>query len=204
MRFSKRYVYTVLSLFGLGCLSTAAVPQGSSVQLPKSNTVIYTEAQLTKQAKQKIGLFSSSLKKTLIEAIQSKGFPHAVNVCKTEAPKIAQQLSTDGWKVARTSLKVRNSNNQADRWEAQMLNNFNSAYKAGRPVAELSAIKQSDKTFRYMQAIPTGQVCLACHGQTVEPALLETIRTHYPQDAATGFTLEDIRGAFTLSKALEQ
>ena len=109
-----------------------------------------------------------------------------------------------GWEVARTSLRVRNSANQADIWETQMLNRFDSAFKAGSPITELTATKQDQEAYRYMQAIPTGQVCLACHGQQVEPALLKTIKMNYPMDTATGFTLEDIRGAFTLSKALDK
>lgn len=203
MWLSKRYSCAVLSLFVLGCFPTAAVSQEGAVQMLGTHSVNDAEAQLEQQAKQKISSFSGSLKLSLIEAIQSKGFSHAVNVCKIEAPKIAQQLSTDGWEVARTSLKVRNPDNQADSWEAQTLNTFDSAFKAGSPVTELTAKMQDEQVYRYMQAIPTGQVCLACHGQTVEPVLLETIRTSYPQDAATGFTLEDIRGAFTLSKALD-
>lgn len=190
MRRSQCYSSAVLSLVVLSCFLTAAVGQ-------ESNEL------LAKQAKQKISAFSGDLKQALIEAIQSKGFSHALNVCKIEAPKIAQQLSTDDWEVARTSLRVRNSANQADSWETQMLNSFDSAFKAGSPVTELSATSQDDATYRYMQAIPMGQVCLACHGKQVEPRLLDTIKMNYPQDTATGFTLEDIRGAFTLSKALD-
>ncbi|GAB54963.1 hypothetical protein GPUN_0828 [Glaciecola punicea ACAM 611] len=37
-------------------------------------------------------------------------------------------LSTDGWKVARTSLQTRNENNKADAWEIQTLHGFNALY----------------------------------------------------------------------------
>jgi hypothetical protein len=53
-----------------------------------------------------------------------------------------------------------------------------------------------------MKAIPTGEICLACHGESISPDVATAIREAYPQDQATGFSLGDIRGAFTLSKPL--
>jgi hypothetical protein len=55
-----------------------------------------------------------------------------------------------------------------------------------------------------MKAIPTDKVCLACHGSTVDETLSQAIINKYPQDRAVGFTLEDIRGAFTLSKQTDK
>ena len=50
--------------------------------------------------------------------------------------------------------------------------------------------------FRFMKAIPTGGLCLACHGETLDPAVAEKIAALYPNDKATGYHEGDIRGAF--------
>ena len=198
----KKLLFIVLALT-LGVTASAVALQrpveGSMYQQGKS-----AEQDLEQQARQKTAEFGRSLKQALVSAIQSEGFPYAVDVCKIKAPDIAQKLSSDGWQVARTSLKTRNPANRPDPWESEMLSAFDAAFKAGKPADKLTAIFSDTSTFRFMQAIPTGKVCLACHGQQVEPGLLQRIQTNYPDDSATGFTLEDIRGAFTLSKELEQ
>ena len=58
------------------------------------------------------------------------------------------------------------------------------------------------KTFRYMKAIPTGEVCLACHGERLNPELGQRLDELYPQDKARGFKEGDIRGAFTVSQPM--
>ncbi|MOA58455.1 hypothetical protein D3C78_1828600 [compost metagenome] len=53
-----------------------------------------------------------------------------------------------------------------------------------------------------MKAIPTGEPCLACHGQQIKPELAAVIDQRYPQDQARGFALGELRGAFTLRRSL--
>jgi hypothetical protein len=162
------------------------------------------QEKLTGQAQQKVKMFATSLKKALVRAIQDDGLAHAVDVCHTVAPKIATSLSSDGWQVGRTSLRTRNTENQPDQWEIQMLEKFDNQFKAGVSASQLAASLNDQGQFRYMQAIPTEQVCLACHGAAIDSALSKVINQHYPNDAASGFTLKDIRGAFTLTKQLAE
>lgn len=197
--FSK-FFYAV-TLLGLS-ISTFA--QNNIEQTAEQSKAQNPQESLNLQAQQRIKRFATSLKSALVSAIQEKGLVHAVDVCHSVAPQIAESLSTEGWQVARTSLKTRNQDNQADRWERDMLEQFDRQYKAGTPAGKLTASFQSDIQFRYMKAIPTDQVCLACHGTNVDSTLSEAINNKYPQDHAVGFTLEDIRGAFTLSKQTEK
>ena len=50
--------------------------------------------------------------------------------------------------------------------------------------------------FRYMKAIPVVEPCLTCHGdaEEMDPAVIEAIREMYPEDAATGYDVGDLRG----------
>ncbi|MEM0910309.1 MAG: DUF3365 domain-containing protein [Pseudomonadota bacterium] len=159
-----------------------------------------TTEEYEREAQQRIKAFGKALKQTLVNTIKSEGFPAAVDVCSVEAPEIANALSTDGWDIGRTSLRVRNIDNAPDQWESDVLVAFDQNYKSGAKPETLATSSIDDNQFRFMKAIPTSQVCLACHGQSINSGLLETINEHYPNDQAIGFTLQDIRGAFTLSK----
>ncbi len=53
-----------------------------------------------------------------------------------------------------------------------------------------------------MKAIPTQEVCLACHGEKIDKATAAKLAKLYPKDKARGFKVGDLRGAFTMSKDL--
>jgi hypothetical protein len=152
--------------------------------------------------------FATTLKGELQQAMKSGGPANAVGVCKEQAPAIAASLAEQtGWEVGRTSLKPRNAAlNAPDAWEQRVMKQFEDRKAAGQPVAGMTYAEvvegDSVSTYRYMQAIPTAEVCLACHGSNIEPGLAESIDQAYPDDQARGYALGDIRGAFTLSKPL--
>ncbi|MNT54386.1 hypothetical protein D3C72_1915480 [compost metagenome] len=68
---------------------------------------------------------------------------------------------------------------------------------------ELKHAEIVDGEFRLMKAIPTGEPCLACHGQNLKPELAAVIDQRYPQDQARGFAPGELRGAFTLRRSME-
>ena len=123
-------------------------------------------------------------------------------MCQLEAPQIAARLGNEGWQVGRTSLKVRNADNAPDAWELATLKLFEQRKAAGESIATLEATRVTDTEFRYMKAIPTGGLCVACHGKTLSAPLVEVLNRLYPQDQARGFKKGDIRGAFTVSKPI--
>lgn len=49
-----------------------------------------------------------------------------------------------------------------------------------------------------MKAIPTGKLCLNCHGQAIKPDVVKLLDKYYPGDGARGFGEGDLRGAFTI------
>ncbi len=54
-----------------------------------------------------------------------------------------------------------------------------------------------------MKAIPTGGVCLSCHGQRISQPVEAKLERLYPNDRARGYELGDIRGAFTITQPLD-
>ena len=162
------------------------------------------DAALEQEARAMVKQFASQLKPQLKAALQAGGPSHAIEICATQAPKIADALSTDtGWIVKRVSLKARNASRAIpDAWEKQVLEAFDRRRAAGEEPASLNHSEQVDGRYRYMQAQVVEPVCLTCHAETLSEPVRETLEQYYPDDYATGYTLGQVRGAFSLSKAL--
>ncbi len=150
---------------------------------------------------------ANSLKSKLKGALQSGGPVEAISVCKTEAINISTEISKDfGWQVSRTSLKIRNPSNAPDDWEKKTLLSFEQQRTSGADIKNLEAFEifedEQGKWFRYMKAIPTAEVCLMCHGETIAPPVKQKLTSLYPSDRATGYKVGEIRGAFTIKQPL--
>ncbi|MBN2866592.1 MAG: DUF3365 domain-containing protein [Thiotrichales bacterium] len=151
--------------------------------------------------------FAGQLQPELKKGMQNGGPVNAIGVCHSKAPQIAHDLTkSTGWNINRVSLKPRGASAQPDTWEAAVMEKFNAQLASGADVKtiEFSEVVSlnGQKTFRYMKAIPTGEVCLKCHGTDVVAPVKEAIHKFYPQDTATGYKMGEIRGAFSFSKAL--
>jgi hypothetical protein len=175
------------------------------VNANEATSNITTPSQDALEARSLVKAFSSDLKSVLTTAMKTEGPIKALEVCNTEAGPIANKHSAlSNWTIARTSLKVRNTNNTPDKWESTVLAQFEQRKAAGEDVAtiEYSAMVQSDdKTvYRYMKPIPTAGGCLVCHGENISGNIANKINALYPNDQATGFSIGDIRGAFSLQR----
>jgi hypothetical protein len=151
--------------------------------------------------------FMKTLKGELQAAMQEGGPVNAIQVCNTRAPEIAAGFSEKkGWKVARTSLKYRNPDNAPDAWERQVLEQFEERKAKGEDPKQMSYAEVVEdggtKTYRFMKAIPTGAVCLACHGEKIDTSVEARIQELYPEDQARGYSEGDIRGAFTITQPM--
>lgn len=193
---SKNYPLVLVSLFLLtSCQQfTATVPV---------KPVVLSEAeqqQLVQQAQIKVKEFGGALLHTVQSSMQAGGAEQAIQSCQLLAPQLASQASSNGWEVARTSLKVRNPANQPDAWEQQVLEKFAQQAVQGVAVSELKYAEFVAGKFRYMQAIEIKQPCLACHGQQISPQIQAKLTQLYPNDQAIGYQLGELRGAFSLQK----
>lgn len=163
--------------------------------------------QRAQESKKVVKEFMQQLQGELQSAMKAGGPINAIAVCQDKAPAIAQNLSEKhGWEVARTSLKPRNPANAPDAWETKVLKDFDERKAKGedvKPMAHFEAVEaDGEKTFRFMKAIPTGEVCLQCHGSDIDPKVKAKIQEAYPEDKATGYKLGDVRGAFTISQPM--
>lgn len=149
------------------------------------------------QSREIVRDFTGRLQAALQAAISSGGPAYAIGVCKDVAPAIASELSREnGAAVSRTSLRLRNPANLPRDWQIDVLRKFDDR-KATEAAPEFYE-SLADGQFRYMKAIPTGGLCLACHGSEIPTEVGEPLDEHYPHDQARGYAAGDTRGAFSI------
>ena len=169
-------------------------------------TVVHaqSENELQQEASALAREFVAQLKPQLKNAMQSKGPAHAIEVCASEAPRIADALSAEsGWQVARVSLKQRNASRaMPDVWERGVLQQFDRLQAEGAGADQLKHGETVGRQYRFMQAQLVEPVCLVCHGENRSDAINATLHQYYPDDIATGYSLGQVRGAISLRRDL--
>lgn len=183
-----------LALLGLPLLLSLQILSAADVD----------QAQLKQEAIGIVKQFGGALKPELKNAIQSGGPVYAISVCADKAPSIAQSLSQEtGWNVKRVSLKARNHESAIpDAWEKQVLEQFDQRQASGESPAKLAYAEVVDGSFRFMKAQGVEAICLSCHAAEIKPEVEAALKKSYPQDMARGYTLGQVRGAFSLSRDL--
>jgi hypothetical protein len=153
--------------------------------------------------------FAQSLQGELQAAMKAGGPVEAIEVCNTRAPEIASQVSEErGMQLSRTSLKIRNPDNAPDEWQRGVLEDFDARRAAGEDPAKIEAHTihvrdDGQREFHFMKAIPVGEVCLNCHGGAqVQAPVEEALKRLYPGDAARGYEIGDLRGAFVVKQPM--
>lgn len=140
------------------------------------------------------------------------GTLRSVVVCKYTAPEVSSAVSKRyGAQIRRVSLKVRNpALGMPDAWEQDRLLDFDRRVAQGEDPAglEVSEVvsEPSGQFYRYLKAIPTGALCLNCHGEAehLTAATLAQLAVEYPHDRATGYQEGQIRGAVSFKKLIEK
>ena len=159
---------------------------------------------LEAEARALVEQFIGRLKPQLKQAMGAGGPTHAVEVCASEAPKIADALSAQsGWSVRRVSLKARNASRALpDDWERAVLERFDERQAAGEEASDIHFGERTGSTYRYMQAQGVEGVCLVCHGESLAPPVAEVIDQYYPDDQARGYDMGQVRGAISVAREL--
>ncbi len=166
-------------------------------------------AQYQEESRKIVKEFASQLGGEMQKEMKANGPVSAIKVCRDVAPAIASEVSRkNGWNVGRKSLKTRNAAlGMPDAWEQKVLADFEKRMEKENPAnmefAEVVTEPQG-KFFRYMKAIPVQDVCLKCHGgdDAVAPGVKDALKAEYPHDKATGYTLGQIRGGFSIKRPL--
>jgi hypothetical protein len=174
-------------------LDASAPRETESESLPQESAAADKVAALDKRkavaAKAKDALFAQ-LSGRLMEVMQSEGPAAAINVCSEEAATIAEAVGKEyGVAIGRTSFKLRNPANAPRDWVKPFVEK-----RSDTP----QHVQLDDGSLGALFPIHLKVTCLMCHGQpddildAVKPRLAE----RYPDDQATGFELDNLRGWF--------
>ena len=179
-------------------------PEVSELASQPADFATAMSEQDLQSAQAAISAYATALKAELTSALQQGGPVNAIQVCNTGASIIGEKISlSHDVTINRISLKNRNPLNKPADWQREVLESFEQQQKLGQPPNTLdwSQVLKKDGTdkFRYMKAIPTGGLCLQCHGPSIAPQISQAIGELYPSDTATGFTEGQIRGAFVVT-----
>jgi len=161
------------------------------------------------RAKTAIKQFAGALQTELKSAMKAGGPVAAIGVCNTQAMPITEEVAAEhGMYLSRVSTKSRNPANSPNEWQAAVLEGFEKKRLDGEDITQLGWIEtvsvDGGKEFRFMKAIPTGAVCLRCHGTELAPEVSRILADLYPEDLATGYSEGDIRGAFVVTRKLSK
>lgn len=140
------------------------------------------------------------LSQNLIIAVQEKGAAGAVEFCNEKAYPLTDSVAKiHNATIKRVSDQPRNPKNKAVGEEVSMINKMKKLLSQDEKLHPI--IKESNGKIQAYYPIITNSLCLKCHGKVREDVLLETfskIKSLYPDDKATGYSENQLRGLWVL------
>ena len=195
--------WMLVLLLATGCAPTAEQPEGSAAVEGDSSP----PPEALQRAEQAADALGAELMETLTAELMDGGPVQALRVCSEVAQGIATAHSHDGVVVRRVSHKVRNPADTPDAYEREVLERFAARLENGQSLEASVEVVENDgqRTLRYLRPIRIMEPCLNCHGgrEQMEPELVSVLDERYPNDAATGYREGDLRGAISVSVALD-
>lgn len=138
---------------------------------------------------------------TLMEKLRSGGIPAAVSYCNTNALELTDSMASHhGVSIKRTALKVRNQLNRPNEEEREILQLYQDQLAYDQPLERIVE-KNDDGSVNFYAPILAKQKCLMCHGtpgKELAPVTDSIIKSHYPNDLATGFGENELRGIWSI------
>jgi hypothetical protein len=196
MELKSYLLFSFLTLLVAGCHS--ASPEPSTEHEP--NAVAYRvldvdQLDQQQQRQQQVALEARDelfqrLSTRLTEVLTESGPTSAIQVCKSDAPQLASEVSEQcGVRIGRTANRLRNPDNEPPAWARQLVQ---------QQVADPQVVALEDRQLGVLLPIYLKAACVLCHGpkEEIVPDVRASLVAHYPQDQATGFREGDLRGWF--------
>lgn len=144
----------------------------------------------------------NALSSLLMQQMKEGGAEQALPFCNTQASPIINNINQKyDVIVKRTSLKIRNENNNPTSEETEILKNYAVLKELGENLKPLVNLDESGKPHFYAPII-LKENCMVCHGNVGESVTIKTdsiIKSLYPNDKATGFKTDDLRGIWSIT-----
>ncbi len=145
-----------------------------------------------------------ALASKLKEVVQEEGIGEALKFCNVNAYPIVDSLEeVYKAKVKRASSRTRNPDDAPDKMEEEIIEEYARDIANGS-TPEVKIILDDDMAHYFKPIILSAELCLKCHGKVGTDLLDENyqiIKELYPDDNATGHSLGDLRGIWSISFA---
>ncbi len=147
---------------------------------------------------QAFGVLSSRMGKALAES----GHTNTIEFCSVHGIPLTTSLAvTNDVVLRRVTHRPRNPLNRADASELAIILQMQAEQSPDTvPKPVVTALKPGVISY-YAPIVLNLPLCLTCHGEPgseIKPEVLTEIRTLYPADEATGFTLGQVRGLWSV------
>lgn len=146
----------------------------------------------------------SILGKNLKGAIKRNGTSAAISFCNTRAITLTDSMSQElNAQIKRVSDQPRNPENIANALELEYILNRKQALKEGKSIAP--QLQKVDGKMIGYYPITTSKMCLQCHGTphvNIQPDVQKKLKSLYPNDAATGYGANELRGIWVVEMDL--
>lgn len=166
--------------------TTTKIPAGKSEAIPDGEIL----KNYAMEAQQLLG---SQLKQKIAEG----GPENALEFCNINAIPLTESISKKyNVSIKRVSDKYRNPDNAANPSELAIISTYKAMLSAGKMPEGLL------KDNHYYAPIVTNAMCLQCHGTPGKELAEKThqkIKSLYPQDKATGYGVDELRGIFSIA-----
>ncbi len=169
----------------------------TSHDTPTSHKPSVDSAYYISSGKEIIQQTFKTLSGHLKSAMQHGGVKNAVQYCNEHAIPLTDSLSKSyNVTIQRISHKYRNPKNAPDSIDLSVITQYQNQH-----TQEPLLISSSNNVIFYAP-IYTKPICLTCHGtidETLTRENYDIIQTLYPDDKATGFQIDDLRGVWKIT-----
>jgi hypothetical protein len=188
-------------ILGSAFIISACSQQEESDSSPSQNQARPDSAEVIAAGNEMVTEAFAAISNALGTAMSRGGIPHAIEYCNVNAINLTDSVSTQyGVDIRRASHKPRNPDNRASGEESASIEAFIQRIHEGRELSP-RLIYEDDKVTYHSPIRLVAYTCLSCHGEKSEDIRdqdLAIINEHYPQDEATGFDLEELRGIWSV------
>lgn len=139
----------------------------------------------------------------LMGTIQKEGVKAALAFCNAKAYSLTDSMAIKYQAhIKRVSDRARNPDNKANSQELKHINTFKKVVANGDKITPILEQKEDSVAFYY--PIVTNNMCLKCHGSPtsdIEPQITSFLSELYPEDQATGYRINEVRGIWSIKFA---
>jgi len=191
-------VNQIITLFSiiLFCIALIACTGETESPQPAPDQMVFDAGQQITSAT------FETLSTQLSRAIEEGGIPYALEFCNVEAIPLTEELARQyDTHIRRATHKPRNPANRVDTEELDVVETYIEALETGTGLTP--KIHRKEDHIRYFAPIRMGMdLCMQCHGNPgtdIDESNLNLIRSLYPDDEATGFSMGELRGIWSVN-----